>query len=330
MSDEVEFVHEGVLGRIVLNRPRALNALTLGMVTAVDEQLQRWADDDAVRTVSIEGAGERGLCAGGDVVAVRRAVLAGEEGQEFFVTEYAMNSRFASFPKPVVAFQDGFVLGGGVGVSAHCTVRLATERTKLAMPETIIGFFPDVGAMHLLAAAPGELGTHLALTGATITGADAVYAGMSDAVIDADAWPRVLEALAAGDEARYEPRSATSELADHQGWIDECYAGDDATAILDRLRAHCDPAARAAAGLIEQRSPWSVSVTLAALRRAASMPTVDEVLAQDLRLARVTTHHPDFAEGVRAQLVDKDHAPRWTHASLADVPSGEVEAAFAD
>ncbi len=328
MTDEVQFSVQGRLGRVVLHRPKALNALTLDMVGAIDEQLRAWADDDAIGAVSIEGAGERGLCAGGDVVAVRRAVTGGADGQDFFAAEYAMNSTIANYAKPVAAFQDGFVLGGGVGVSAHCSLRLATERTKLAMPETIIGFFPDVGAMHLLAAAPGELGTHLALTGAMVTGADAVHLGLSDAVIDPSAWPAVLDALAAGEEPSFEPVEVSSDLAAQQDWIDECYAGDDASVILDRLRAHPALAAQEAAALIAQRSPWSVSITLAALRRAAAMSSVDEVLAQDLRLARAVSHHPDFAEGVRAQLVDKDRTPHWTHPDLRSVPRDEVEAAF--
>ena len=325
---DVDFTVGGRLGRIVLNRPKALNALTLPMVEAIDTQLKKWASDDTVAFVSIEGAGDRGLCAGGDVVAVRQEVLAGKDGQRFFEAEYAMNSTIASYPKPTVAFQDGFVLGGGVGVSAHCSVRLATERTKMAMPETIIGFFPDVGAMHLLAAAPGEIGTHLALTGQMISGADAVFAGLSDAVIDSASWPDVVASLAAGEQVSYDASDVRSELAAQQNWIDECYAGDDAAVILERLRNSPVEQAREAAALIEQRSAWSVSVTLAALRRAATMESVDEVLAQDLRLARAVSHHPDFAEGVRAQLVDKDRAPRWTYEGLAAVPHAEVEAAF--
>ncbi|MBD2759608.1 enoyl-CoA hydratase/isomerase family protein [Yimella sp. cx-573] len=326
---EVQLTVEGRLGRIVLVRPKALNALTLEMVTAIDAQLQQWATDPQVQFVSIEGAGERGLCAGGDVVAVRRAVVEGEAGQEFFAAEYAMNARLASYPKPTVVFQDGFVLGGGVGVSAHCAVRLATERTKVAMPETIIGFFPDVGAMHLLARAPGEIGTHLALTGQMISGADAVFAGLSDAVVDSSLWPGLLQDMRDGSGASYSPLPIDSELAAQQHWIDECYAGDDAAVIVERLSTSTVPEARAAAELIRQRSPYSVCVTLAALRRARAMETVDEVLAQDLRIAAVVSHHPDFAEGVRAQLVDKDRSPRWTHGSVADVPTSEVEAAFA-
>ncbi len=317
MTDEVLFTVEGALGRIVLNRPKALNALTLDMVRAVDEQLQLWATDDAVSVVAIEGAGERGLCAGGDVVAVRRAVAEGADGQDFFAAEYAMNARLAHFPKPVVAFQDGFVLGGGIGISAHCSLRLATDRTKVAMPETIIGFFPDVGALHLLAAAPGEIGTHLALTGTTIDGADAVYTGLSDTLIDADSWDSVVASLRTG-EVELPPRTTTNSLAEQRNWIDECYAGDDPTVIVERLAHHPSEAARAAADAIGQRSPYAVCVTLLALRRAASLGSVDAVLAQDLALARVVSHHPDFTEGVRAQLVDKDRTPRWTHGSLAE------------
>lgn len=325
---DVQITTEGHLGRIVLNRPRALNALTLQMVRAVDHQLQQWLSDDAVTAVSIEGAGERGLCAGGDVVAVRAEIIAGADGQEFFEAEYAMNERLATYPKPVAVFQNGFVLGGGVGISAHSDLRLATSHTKMAMPETIIGFFPDVGAMHLLAAAPGEIGTHLALTGQMINGADATYAGFSDAVIEPSTWTDILDQLRAGRAPVFETLAVHSELSTQREWIDECYAGDDAVVILERLRTNASPDARLAADLIARRSPYSVCVTLAALRRAATMNSVEDVLAQDLVLARNVSHHPDFAEGVRAQLVDKDRTPRWTHRCLDDVTTDEVEAAF--
>lgn len=326
MTDQVQFTVEGKLGRIVLDRPKALNALTLPMVEAIDTQLKAWADDDAVQVVSIEGAGERGLCAGGDVVAVRAEVLDGQDGQTFFDVEYDMNARIAHFPKPIVAFQDGFVLGGGVGVSSHCRVRLATERTKVGMPETIIGFFPDVGAMQLLTRSPGEIGTHLALTGVNISGADAVFAGLSDAVIDSGSWEKVLEGMREG-RIEYDEIDAESELAQQQGWIDECYAGDNAATILERLETGPEEAQKTAA-LIRKRSPYAVAVTLAALRKAASMETIDEVLDQDRVVARAMSHHPDFAEGVRSQLVDKDRDPKWTHPDVASVPAAHVSAAL--
>ncbi|NHN57218.1 enoyl-CoA hydratase/isomerase family protein [Calidifontibacter sp. DB0510] len=325
-DSEVLFSTDGALGRIVLNRPKAINSLSLAMVREIDRQLIEWADDDRVQIVSVEGAGERGLCAGGDVVAVRQEILDGGDGQDFFRDEYAMNARMAHYPKPIVAFQDGIVLGGGVGVSAHCRVRLVTDRSKLGMPETIIGFFADVGAMHLLTRAPGETGTHLALTGSTIDAADAVYAGLSDGVATSS-WEDLLAGMAAGELPAYGAPDGPGSLEAQRDWIDECYAGDDPVAILDRLRNHSAEAARSAAALIEQRSPLSVATSLAALRRAAGK-TIDEVLAQDVVLARNLSHQRDFAEGVRAQIVDKDRSPKWSHPSVADVSPGEVSAMF--
>ena len=300
------------------------------MVSAVRAALEDWRTDDDVRVVAIDGAGERGLCAGGDVVAVRRAVIAGESYDDFFVAEYAMNAAIATYPKPVAVLQDGIVMGGGVGVSGHAGARWATATTRMAMPETGIGFFPDVGALHLLAAAPGELGTHLALTGAQLDGADAVALGFADAVIDPARWPSLVQAM--GREGSVPTPtvadSAPSSLLPGRSWIDECYTGDDASAILDRLREHADPRAQAAGEALAGRSPYSVCVTLEALRRAARMTSVEQVLEQDVVLARSVAAHPDFAEGVRAQLVDKDRAPRWQHADVASVPRAEVLAAF--
>lgn len=329
-TDEVLQSRQGALARIILNRPRAINALTLPMVEAVHDLLITWATDDTVTSVTIEGGGDRGLCAGGDVVAVRRALLDGGDDSAFFRAEYAMNSLIASYPKPVVAFQDGIVMGGGVGISAYAARRLCTDRTKVAMPETIIGFFPDVGALYLLARTPGELGTHLALTGPTVSGADAIAAGLSDALIDAAAWEPLCAQLADGGALPdLDGTAPASPLAQARSWIDECYAGDDAALILQRLQTHADPAAQEAAALLEARSPVSVAATLVALRRAARLDSVQAVLEQDLVLARHLVEEGDFAEGVRALLVDKDRQPRWKHASLAEVPRSVVDGFFA-
>lgn len=326
-TDDVRFADDGALGRIELNRPKAINALTTPMVTDIGTVLRRWADDDAIAAVAITGAGERGLCAGGDVRAVREAIAAGDLDQpyEFWRSEYAVNAQIADYPKPYVAIMDGIVMGGGVGISAHGNRRLVTERTKIAMPETIIGLFPDVGALWLLANAPGEFGTHLALTGSTIDGPSAITAGLADAMIDSASIPQVLDTLARGESI--DELTSVPEPVELPAWL-EAYAGDDAAQIVARLEASDDADARAAAEAIRARSPFSVSVTLAALRRAAAMSSVHEVLAQDLVLGRHFLAEPDFAEGVRAQLVDKDRNPKWRHASLDEVDPAEVEAAF--
>ena len=333
-TDEVLFARQGSLGRIRLNRPRAINALTDAMVASMQAQLERWADDDTVTAVALEGAGERGLCAGGDVRALRSAILSGEDDPaRFWAREYALDAAIARFPKHFVALMDGIVMGGGLGLSAWGSLRVATERSRVAMPETAIGFFPDVGMLYLLARAPGEVGTHLAMTGATVGGPDAVYAGLADVVLESRRLPDLVLELADGRVP--EPRELDDDrvpvptLGVERDWIDECYAGDDAAVILDRLRGHRSPAARDAAETIASRSPLSVAVTLEALRRAARLATPEQVFAQDLALGRAFLDGSDFVEGVRAVLVDRDHDPRWTHSCLADVPRDAVMRMFA-
>lgn len=309
MKDADEVLVEVVdgVGRLTLNRPRALNALTQGMCETLLGALRRWAADDGVTAVEIRGAGERAFCSGADVRALRELVLAGGDWLGFFTTEYAMNAAIAAYPKPTTAFMSGIDMGGGLGISAHCTRRVVDATSRLAMPETIIGFTPDVGVAWQLAHAPRELGTHAALTGATMGAGDALALGLADEY--------------AGEGTPDAPLAAAS-------WIAECYAGDDPVAIVGRLERHPDPDARAAAAAIRARCPLSVAVTLEALRRAASMTGVPDVLAQDLALVHSLVPRPDFAEGVRAQLVDKDYAPRWQHKRLEDVTRAEVLACF--
>ncbi len=330
-TPDVLFARDGVAGRVLLNRPAAINALTLDMVGAMREQLREWAG--VVEAVTIEGAGERGLCAGGDVRAVRESALEGSQGPvAFWSAEYDLDAEIAEHPARTMAAMDGIVMGGGVGVAAYCDLRLVTERSTVAMPETIIGFFPDVGALHLLSRAPGELGTHLALTGSTVGGADAVAVGLADTLVPSAEVGGLLARVSAGEtvEASVGDRAPESDLAGQREWVDACYAGDDPVEILGRLREHPDPRARAAADAMSARSPLSVAVTLEAIRRAARMPTLREVLAQDLRIGTALLKGGDFVEGVRAQLVDKDKAPRWQHTGLDDVSRDEVLAMFAD
>lgn len=332
---------EGRVGVITLNRPKALNALDDDMVVAMRAALDDWATDDTVRAVWVQGAGERGLCAGGDIRAVRDAVISDDLdlAMHFFTQEYRLNATIADYPKPYVVWMDGVVMGGGIGISAHGSHRLATERTRLAMPETIIGFFPDVGAMWLLARAPGELGAHMALTGTTVGGADAVLLGLADHVAPSASKDQMYADLArsadrlSNEQLRLwtpqEPAAPDpgSALEPHREWIDECFAGVDAAVIVERLRAHADPRAAEAASLIEQRSPHSVALTLEGLRRAETM-SLQEVFAQDVLLARACASHPDFVEGVRAQVVDKDRQPQWADRHISEVDRADVLAAF--
>lgn len=333
-TEEVLYAVDGRLGRILLNRPRAINALTHAMVDSLLDQLPRWADDDAVDVVLIEGAGDRGLCSGGDIRGLRDALIAGDTDApgRFFRAEYDLNELIADYPKPYVAYQDGVTMGGGVGVSAHGSLRIATERSRIAMPETGIGLYPDVGGLHVLSRSPGQTGTHVALTGAPFGGVEAVGMGFSDVLIDSETWPDVVARLRAGEVP--EPGAIGSTAAEvgepfaaDREWIDRCYAGDDPAAIVQALEGAGVEAATAAAQVIRTKSPHSVAVTLEGLRRAADLD-VHGVLAQDRVIAPRVGVHPDFAEGVRALLVDKDKTPVWADARLEDVDRDAVRALF--
>ena len=332
---DVLFDRRGQLAVCTLNRPRAVNALTAGMVEGILRQLTAWATDDGVSTVLVRGAGERGLCAGGDIVAIYEDMLRGGNATAaFWQTEYRVNALIARYPKPYVALMDGLVLGGGVGISAHGDVRVVTERTRTGMPETTIGFAPDVGGTFLLSRAPGETGTHAALTGAHLDAADALFLGLADHYVPSQALPRLVDALeehsAEDAVARYTGQAPASALAGQREWIDACYASDDAEDIVHRLRAWSGPGSRDAAGAadtIEAKSPTSVKVTLASLRRAKDL-TLDEALAQEYRAGLQFLAGPDFREGIRAQVVDKDRNPQWKPATLGEVLPVQVDRFF--
>jgi len=333
-TDEVLARVDGTVGLLTLNRPKALNSLTHTMVTAMDATLAAWAQDDAVRAVVVAGAGERGLCAGGDVVALYHSAKAGgAKARAFFFDEYRLNSRIGHYPKPYVALMDGIVMGGGVGISAHGNVRVVTETCKIAMPEVGIGFIPDVGGTYLLSRAPGLLGLHAALTGAPFGPGDAIAMGFADHYV-----PRAkLEAFTAELVADGVEQAVTahaeeppvSPLAGQRDWIDHCYAGGSIPAIIAALRGHDEGPANAAADLIATRSPIALAVTLASVRRAAACASLDEVLVQEYRVSCASLRSHDFVEGIRAQLVDKDRNPQWSPSSLAAVTDDDVQRYFA-
>lgn len=331
-ADDVLFEQRGHLGVITLNRPKAVNALNAGMVAAMLERLAAWADDDGVATVLVQGSGERGLCAGGDIVAIYRDILAGGgETAGFWEAEYRLNSLISGYPKPYVAFMDGLVLGGGVGISAHGSVRIVTEGTRTGMPETTIGFVPDVGGTLLLSRSPGEAGTHAALTGAHLDGADALFLGLADHFVPSG---RLADLAAALEHetpeaavGRFIEKPPASGLEAQRDWIDACYAADDAEEILRRLRAAGGEAAEAA-DTIEAKSPTAVKVALASLRRVRGL-SLDEALAQEYRVGLRCLSGHDFREGIRAQVVDKDRNPRWRPPTLSEVQVDDVERYFA-
>ena len=332
-TDEVLARVDDGVGFLILNRPKAINSLTQTMVTAMDATLAAWAEDDDVRAVVVSGAGERGLCAGGDVVAIYHSAKAGgTDARRFWFDEYRLNSRIGRYPKPYVALMDGIVMGGGVGVGAHGSVRVVTETSKVAMPEVGIGFIPDVGGTFLLSRAPGLLGLHVALTGAPFSGADAIALGFADhfvphghlEVFTADLVADGVEHAVAAHAEDPPP----SQLAAQRDWIDSCYAGDTVADIIAALRGHDEGPANDAADLIATRSPIAVAVTLAAVRRAAALSSLDEVLIQEYRVSCASLRSHDLVEGIRAQLVDKDRNPQWSPESLAAVTDADVQAYF--
>jgi enoyl-CoA hydratase len=335
--DQTELIvrQEGAAGRVTLNRPKALNALTLGMIEGLTAALDAFAVDRSVHSVIIDGAGERGLCAGGDIRALYESRKDGPAFAEaFWSKEYRLDHRIAVFLKDVISFMDGIVMGGGVGVSAHARHRVVTEKTAFAMPETAIGFMPDVGATWLLPRAPGEIGTYLALTGERIGPADAIHAGVADHFVPREALPSLaadLAGSAAGAREinrRYARDPGPSQLAARQDEIDRWFAGDDMEAIIARLaEAKSELAERTRQPLL-QKSPTSLKVTLAAQRRGRALPSLAACLDMEYRIVLRFFSGSELHEGIRAAVVDKDRKPRWNPARLEDVTAEMVARYF--
>ncbi|WP_292974793.1 enoyl-CoA hydratase/isomerase family protein [Mycobacterium sp.] len=337
MTDESDDILRRVdngIGFLTLNRPKAINSLNQNMVDGLGAALTQWQQDPDVSAVVLAGAGERGLCAGGDVVAIYHSARAdGAEARKFWHDEYLVNAQIGSFPKTYVSLMDGIVMGGGVGVGAHANTRVVTDTSKVAMPEVGIGFIPDVGGAYLLSRAPGSLGLHAALTGAPFSGADAIALGFADHFVPHDKLDALTQSIADdGVEqaiATHAIEPPPSNLVAQRDWIDECFAGDTVADIVAALRSHSAAAANEAADLIASRSPIALSVTLEAVQRARKLDTLEDVLAQDYRVSSASLRSHDLVEGIRAQLVDKDRNPKWSPASLADVTTADVEAYFA-
>lgn len=329
---------EGRLGRITLNRPKALNALNLGMIDAMATALQAWEADSRVEVVVLDGAGERGFCAGGDLMVVYDAARNDPEiARTLWREEYLLDARIACFPRPVVSLMDGIVMGGGIGLSAHADIRIVTERSVLAMPEVAIGLAPDVGGALLLARAPGEVGTHLALTASRVGAADALYCGLADHLVPSSRLADLVVALQHGDPAEVVAETARSTtesstppatLPLDRSWIDACYGAGDVEEIISRLEGRPESAARRAAEALREGAPTSVKVTLRALREAAGLDDLKSCLVQDFRVSCRLLGEPDLAEGIRAAVIDKDRRPRWDPARLVDVTADTVARHF--
>lgn len=309
---------------VTLNRPEAINALTLPMIRAVSGVLEDWSHDSAVEVVVLGGAGDRGFCAGGDIRVVYEGARARDGSAEvLWREEFELVARIARFPKPVVSIVDGITMGGGMGLGCHGPVRVATERSVLAMPEVSIGLAPDVAGTLLLARAPGHIGEHLALTADRVGAADAVYCGLVDCVVPSGSTGELVRRLltedltAILDDLAIPP--GEPPLAQEQAWIDQCYCAGTVEEVVSRLDAHVSDAARAAAARVRQMSPLATKVTLRAMQETRRADSIEEVLMQDYRVASRFLQAPDLVEGIRAVVVDKDRWPRWSPAALEDV-----------
>jgi enoyl-CoA hydratase len=334
MQDEQTVIarRDGRVGRIVLNRPQALNALDLAMIRACTRALTAWRDDPHVHAVVIEGAGDRAFCAGGDVRALRQYELDGEhhKAETFFLEEYELNLMIATYPKPYVALIDGLCMGGGIGLSVHAPYRVATEHAAFAMPETAIGFFPDIGATFFLPRLPGEIGTYLGLTGLRMQGADAVHAGLATHFTLRSGLPVLSRALAEDGPAALGSHAGplpAFSLVSHRAAIDRCFGADSMREIMQRLEASGDEWATRTLAALRAVSPSALCWTLEALRRGANL-TLPQCQSAELALTRTTMRHPDFAEGVRAMVVDKDRKPRWQPARIEEVDPAVIAAMF--
>jgi enoyl-CoA hydratase len=330
MESHVNAEKRGALGLLTLARPQALNALTHGMIRALAAQLAAWVDDDGIKTVAIRGAG-RAFCAGGDVRAVREAVLAGSDaGLALLRDEYHLNALIGACPKPYVALLHGICMGGGAGISVHGRYRLADASLSFAMPETAIGFIPDVGSSHFLSRLPGQLGMYLGLTGARIGLGDVRAAGLITHAVE-DFEP-VIADLAQGKDAdaviaHASRKTQPGSLAAHLKQIATIFAAGTVEAVLERLDRDGGEFARQTARTMRAASPTALKLTFREIREAAKLD-LGQCLAMEFRLAAKVIRSPDFLEGVRAALVDKDRAPRWRPAALAAV--GDVAGFFAD
>jgi enoyl-CoA hydratase len=330
---------EGAAGIIRLNRPKALNAMTLEMSEGIDAALDRFESDPAVAVVILEGAGERGLCAGGDIRGLYESSKAGGDlGKRFWRQEYVMNARISKYPKPYVAFMDGLVMGGGVGLSAHARHRVVTEKTKLAMPEVGLGFFPDVGGTWLLSRSPGEIGTYFGLTGQTMNGPDAIFSCFADAVVPSAKLAALREALTAvkrgitsGEVDKIIAGFATGEtagpIAARNVEIDRWFAHERMQDIFGNLERDGSQLAQSALKALNEKSPRGMVVTLRLLRLARASSSLEECLVREYRAALQVFRSDDFREGVRAAVIDKDRTPRWSPLRIEDV-TAEMQAPY--
>ncbi len=333
--DTVRARTEGAAGRLSLNRPKALHALDLGMVLATTEAMVRWRDDPEVRIVMIDHAEGRGFCAGGDVVAIANSVgLEDGVAEEFFLHEYRLDHLLFSYYKPTIVFMDGITMGGGVGIAQPCRYRVATENTRFAMPETTIGFFPDVGGGRYLSQLPGCVGKFLALTGARLDGAECKYLGIATHYVPSASLDEVKARIvefperAEGILGQASVTPSEARIADNIARINKLFAPDTLEEILDALEEDGSDWALKELAALKAKCPLSCKVSLRLLAQAYGRPSFAAEMTSEYALAIRMTRYPDFREGVRALLIDKDNAPRWNPATPEEVTDDLVDRMF--
>ncbi len=345
----VLFQEASGIGWITLNRPKALNALNASMVEVIEKQLAIWKENPAISLVCIEGAGDKGLCAGGDM----RSFYDEKDGDidqhalDFFATEYRMNHALDTFPKPILVYMDGIVMGGGIGISVYAQNRIVTERTRMAMPEMNIGYFPDVGASYFLNKSPGQMGKYMALSAKTFTGSDAIYLGLADVYMQSEKWQELKEGL---QSRNWEPLSTgettaclssliasfaqatppPSHVAQVQEKVDRYFSKDSICEIFDSLNNGAkegDQWAEETYALLKGKSPNSLALALEQLKRGKGK-TLGECLRMELDMDMQIIHTHDFYEGIRSVLVDKDRNPKWNPAQIKDLTRKWIDSFF--
>jgi enoyl-CoA hydratase len=330
---DILFETQGTAGIITLNRPKALNALNLDMIRAMTAQLKAWESDPAIGCVVIRGAGDRAFCAGADIRALRQSSIDGTSyALDFLREEYLLNSLIKHYPKPYISLIRGICMGGGMGLSVHGGYRIASSSAVFAMPETAIGFFPDVGGSYFLARCPGQLGLYFGLTGERLNATDAIYARIATHWIPSDEWPVLIEALANGDDpndlfSEMGRRPQNSPLSERRTKIDRIFSTTSVEDILTLLDRDDKEWSHECAALMRTRSPTSLKIAYGQIRNGKQL-SFDDCMKMEFRIAHRITKSADFVEGVRAVIVDKDNAPKWQPASLESVTDSAVQAYF--
>ncbi len=321
---------EGQIGRITLNRPKALNALTYAMCLEIDGALDAWRDDQNVKMLLIDAAGDRAFCAGGDIAQIYASAKRGDYdyGRKFWRDEYRMNAKIFEYPKPVVSMMQGFIMGGGVGVGCHGSVRIVAESSQIAMPECAIGLVPDVGGSFILARAPGRLGEYIGTTGVRLGPEDAIFAGFADYFVPQDVWPALVSALIeSGDASLISQRSTVPEkgkIKQQVTEINQHFSKNSLTDIIDSLAGSHSEFASSALKSLKRNAPLSMGCTINILRRLRGTNNIRKALEIEYRFTHRAMQHADFIEGIRAAIIDKDRKPKWKH-TLDDNITADIE-----